>query len=66
MIIIYIILILIVIAICYFFTRKPPEKQKQPQFNQQISPTKCFDCINNNRSLNHLNVSHGYPRVYAT
>lgn len=60
----YFIVILIIIAtiISIYFTKpKKPKKQKIHRCS-----TKCFDCINNNKSLNRLNVSHGYPLVYAT
>lgn len=69
MIIIYIfVFVFIIVAfIIALFLRNPKRKRKEKfTFQQQVCPTKCFDCINNNRSLNHLNVSHGHPRVYAT
>lgn len=59
--------VIVSVIIAYFLIPKRKRKPKEKlTFQQQICPTKCFDCINNNQSLNHLNVSHGYPRVYAT
>lgn len=61
---IIIIIIILIISVFYFIF---PKKQKQPEKEKiHRCPTKCFDCVNNSQSLNHLNISHGYPIVYAT
>lgn len=65
----YIIVISILVILCVYFLIKPkqPKTEKETE-TEKINrcSTKCFDCVNNNQSLNRLNVSHGYPRVYAT
>ena len=65
--IIYIfVFVFIIVSVIIALFLRPKRKPKTIEKIQNRFPTKCFDCINNNQSLNHLNVSHGYPRVYAT
>ena len=75
---ILILTIAIIATATYIITRKKNEgytQQCQPRCTKcnkafQQSPeyrcsTKCFDCVNNHRSLNHLNVSYGNANIYA-
>ena len=60
--------------------KEPPKKSKEPMHNPtqcvnckkmfEQSPeyrdsTKCFDCINNHQSQDHLNVSYGNANLYS-
>ena len=62
------VLVILTILSVYFYiipkNKKQPKTEKEQLLNR--CSTKCFDCVNNNQSLNRLNVSHGCPRVYAT
>lgn len=51
------------------FTQEPSrciECQKPFQQSPEYRcSTKCFDCVNNHKSLDHLNVSYGNANLYA-
>ena len=63
-IIVLVILLLAVLLVYYLLPKKRDVKEEKEKINR--CATKCFDCVNNSQSLTYLNVSHGYPRVYAT
>lgn len=61
----FIIVVLAVLVVLLLYYLMPKKREvKEEKINR--CATKCFDCVNNSQSLTHLNVSHGYPRVYAT
>lgn len=63
-----------VFAVYYYYTVQKHKNEIplctncKKQFQQSPEyrcSTKCFDCVNNNKSLNHLNISYGNANIYA-
>jgi hypothetical protein len=66
-----VLLFLVAGILFYYYMYIPYTHKKKCQKLFQRSPeyrdsTKCFDCVNNSKSLNNLNVSYGHPNIYAT
>ena len=51
------------------FTQEPSQciecKKPFQQSPEYRCSTKCFDCVNNHKSLDHLNLSYGNANLYA-
>lgn len=68
-IILLLVLVLVIIAVhrrrneTYLCTTCKKPFQQSPEYR---CSTKCFDCVNNHKSQDHLNVSYGHARVFAT